>query len=835
MNKTRISSGAVAVVSSALVVFTWLAAGSTNAQQAPPAPARAAAAPVSDADASLGHRFEELARQIVQGNTEVHVRQGAGYLRAAAASDPTEPRYLRLLADAMLQVRDAEGALEALSKLRRLRPQDQRAQLDVIDLYVGRMQTVQEKVDYLKDVAARDTVAAEVRSAAASRGAALLLEQGNRQGAVEAIGQALALNSVNSAALAMRYQTLPENATVGDRLATILQSLQANPVQPEMIRTIAETLADAGLLKEAATWYDVAMRAVARLGAGIPPDLAVDFAAQLHLSGQSQAAQQLLDQLLTMYPEDYGALTLRIIVEKQGGNNKEVLEKLRVQARNALVNQLAVVRKALGAADATTRPVNEGMLTVPDLAGDVERWKKAEDPRLKDAYLQAVGDLAWFEVFFNDRPAEAEALLNHFNKLAEESGAFAARTAGWILLAQGKTDEAKVKLSAAAQNDPLAALGLVRAQGGGKDAPPPPESARVEAQRLLSSRPGGVLAAMLADRLREYGATIAPGPDAEMIRGALAKFPEAWMRIIDNPQAFYALRGDPIKISFQYGEPILARISIQNTSEHAITIGPDGVVQPIVWVEGIPMGVFRDKVPPSALVEQFTEQLVLKPRQGMTLTARLDQGALLNTLMANPAPAVTLSGTLRTNVLTSPRGIMPGPAGYAVEFARYMERAASPLAEATIRRRIESLDMPNARGKLPSLTLLSRYGAALRQAKDNPQNQAMGNDFIGAVTRSAGDADAAVRAWALHELVVASDEAAREGLVVKMIGDQAWQARALAMDAVRALSAERATQLVAPLAENDPHPVVKQLAGSTLELLKLPPPATQPTTKPAVP
>jgi hypothetical protein len=429
----------------------------------------------------------------------------------------------------------------------------------------------------------------------------------------------------------------------------------------------------------------------------------------------------------------------------------------------------------------------------------------------------------------NERPAEAEALLAHFNQLAEEGSAFAARTAGWILLAQGKVDEAKVKLSAAAQNDPLAALGLIRTYGKDEE-----EKAKAEAQQLLSSHAGGVIGAILSDGLREYGVGVVPGPGAEAVRGALSKFPEQWMRIIDNASAFYALRGDPIKISFPYGEPVLARVSIQNTSDYSITVSPDGVVQPLVWIEALPLGIFRDKVPPAALVERFGEQLVLKPRQGMTLTVRLDQGALLNTLMANPAPAVPLGGTIRTNVVTTAgRGIMPGAGGYAVEFARFMERGASPLSEATVRRRLDALAAPNGRDKIQSLSLLARYVSLLRMSKENAQGQAMANDLIGAIRRTTGDADPAVRAWALHELVVVSEEGAREALIVKMLGDsESWQSRALAMHVIQALPAERATQLAAPLAENDPHAVVRALAAATLEVLKLPP-TTRPATQPA--
>src|SRR3954464_7441758 len=91
----------------------------------------------------------------------------------------------------------------------------------------------------------------------------------------------------------------------------------------------------------------------------------------------------------------------------------------------------------LGIREATTRPVNEGnALPPPDLGGDIERIGRLEEPQLKDAYVQALGNLAWYELYFNGKTIEADRLLGVIRKLSDPddqlSKTFIARMEGWL-------------------------------------------------------------------------------------------------------------------------------------------------------------------------------------------------------------------------------------------------------------------------------------------------------------------------------------------------------------------------------------------------------------------
>jgi len=136
----------------------------------------------------------------------------------------------------------------------------------------------------------------------------------------------------------------------------------------------------------------------------------------------------------------------------------------------------------------------------------VGRVKGLTDAQLRDAYLQSLGSLAWFELYFSGQTIEADRLLGVIRAISDpqnqQTAVFIARMEGWLFLLQGnKPGEAKVKLSAAAEKDPFAALGLVRLYAEEDKA-----KARAEAQKLLSANGSGLLGAMLYHDLRELGA-----------------------------------------------------------------------------------------------------------------------------------------------------------------------------------------------------------------------------------------------------------------------------------------------------------------------------------------
>jgi tetratricopeptide (TPR) repeat protein len=786
-----------------------------------------------DAPASgpaLALRFAELAQRMLRSEaapSEPGMRQAEALLKAARECDPANPRYARLLADAQIALNDKAGALETLGALRKLQPEDRVAQLEYIDLVVDKMQTADEKLNYLRGLVPNEAIEPEVRSAAAWRCAMLSLEKREAAQAAEMVKQSLALNPVNWQALYYQYQQTTAGGSQAERFNALLALMRSNPCVADLVVEVARELASAGLVNDALKWYNYAGIIWQRSRQVPPLAIIVEVASEYFIGDQIQQAQPILDQIITKEPENYPALVLRLLIEKNGGS-REAADKLRTQARNALVNNVAVVRSKMGVREATTRPVAEGALPPPDLGGDIDRLKKSDDPELKDSYLQVLGSLAWFELYFNGQTIEAERLLGVIRPLSDpedqQSKSFIARMEGWLFLLQpSKTAEAKVKLSAAAEKDPFAALGLVRVY-----AMDDPAKAKAEAAKLLNKYGSGLLGAMLFHDLRDMGVKVAPKPEAAALTDALSKFPKDWMRAIDAPQQFYLIRGEPVKISQPYGEPLLVRVAIQNTSDYDLSIGEDGFIKPGLWFD-VQLTGLAARTMTGVCYERITDRIVLKPRQTIIRTVRVDQGALSIFLSQNPGPPIGMRVTLRTNPLPARDGVTSGPGGQSQELSKGMERSAFAPTEETMGKAISLLQTGDPREKMRSMEVLATLGMTLKAQKDQPPEvRTKGESLIEAVRKLRTDADPNVRAWAGFIYTFAGPVDERAPNVQRMLLDEAWQSRMLGLAAMGGVPLDRQRQFAREVIEKDSQQFVKDFAKATIEK---PPP--KPTTRPA--
>jgi tetratricopeptide (TPR) repeat protein len=780
---------------------------------------------------ALALRLTELAQRILRGESapsDAAMRQAQALLKAAVQCDPSEPRYMRLVADSQIALHDNAGALETLSAMRKLQPEDQIRQLEYIDLVVDTMETVDKKLDYLNPLLPNDAIAPEIRSAIAWRCAMLLLEKRQQTDADDMVKKALTLNPLNWQALQYQYQQAAASGSDADRLSALLALLRSNPSTPDLIVEVARILAANGLVTDSIKWYNYAGLVWGRSRQIPPIPIILEVSSEYFVADQMQSAQPVLDQVLLKEPENYPAVILRLLIEKNGGA-RDIADKLRNQARNALINDVAEARQKLGVREATTRPVNEGnTLPPPDLGGDIDRIKKLDDPSLRNSYLQVLGNLAWFELYFNGQTIEAERLLTVIRQLSDpddaQSKAFIARMEGWLFLLQpNKIGEAKVKLSAAAETDPFAALGLVRVYDL-EDKP----KAKAEAAKLLNKYSSGIAGAMIFHDVRELGVKVAPKPEAAAISDALAKFPKDWMRVIDAPNQFYIIRGEPLKISHPYGEPIMVRVTIQNIADYDLTIGDDGLIKPGLWFDVQLTGLIQRNVPGTAF-DRITDRIVLKPKQVITRTIRIDQGNLAQFLNQNPGPPIAMRVTVRTNPLSGGGGIISGPAGEAQDLSKGMERSAFAPTEANMNAAIMLLRNGDAREKLRSLEVLGVLGMVLKGQKDAaPEVRAKGDLLIDNVKKSRYDSDPNIRAWAAFIFTFAAPEEERAPNVQRMLLDEAWQPRLLGLASMGALARDRQMQLAKEAMERDSQQFIKDFAKAAIER---PPP--KPTTQPA--
>ena len=827
---------------------------------------RARGADKSPADAPTAARLAHWAQRAVQGVADDRLvpssRLAAALLEAAGRLDPGEPRYPRLALDSLLflraRVRDdslTAAALAAANAYRSLAPGDRDVQVKVIALHLDTMQTLDAKLRYLRDLLANPDLHPDVRSAAAVRGAMLLRERSMEE-SLAALREAQKLNPFNVEAIAAEFAQTAKTATPERRADLCLTMLRANPAHSDALLTLAVECASAGLTDESLFWID--RLAVASSRPGQPPsaDLWLNYALQLFIAGQS-GSSRIADDLIGANPEAYEALLLRIMQERRVAGSK-LIDRLRMQARNVAVQQLTRARlvfdKAATTQVATTQQVQATSLPVPDLSRDASALAGAAD-EIREQYFRALAELAWFELYFNNRADEAERLTRVLSSGVAETNPSLVRLTGWLFLTAGRKDEAKVKLSATADKDPLAALGLVKIYAGVDN------TACEAALRQASAKPLGLTGAIVSDALQDLGRKMVPLPQAAPIRKQIDAFPKALMRVLDNPKEFYILKAEALKPVHLLYEPIYVRLTITNTSNYELTLGRDGLIRPEVWVD-----VASPQPLVGVAVAQLAQQGVLRPRESVSQVIRVDHGMLAALLEQNPVPVFTVDLQFRLNpwpfVVGEQRAVASGAGGYSVGLSKPIERSGFPVQGDSFARLVNSIARADAPERLRAMdaartfwVLLTRpptdeqlkaeqdalVRATEEQRKAYQQQKAAQEQFtrstadnlLAALRQTADDTDPLIRAWGRWTVaMIAPDEAQRAKALAGLVGDAHWGARCLGVYGLSSLSTDTLKALAGPLSQADPDRTVQKLAGSLVEIANLPPP-TQPSTAPA--
>jgi hypothetical protein len=385
-----------------------------------------------------------------------------------------------------------------------------------------------------------------------------------------------------------------------------------------------------------------------------------------------------------------------------------------------------------------------------------------------------------------------------------------------------------VKLSAVADVDPYAALGMIKSAG-----PAEQERADADARRLLTQYPSGVTGFLLADALRDRKIQVESTADADAIVRELDKFPKDFILILDQPGLYYAVRLQPVKIAHRYGEPVLVRVSVQNVGVDALTIGSDGAIRQDLWFDAQPRGIAQQQPFQGVAYDRLAGPLVLQPGQSTSQIVRLDQGPFYNFLELNPVPMLQFSCSVTTNPTTTQQGIAPGLAGLRTPLQGLMERTGTPLNEQSRQKLVQSLTNGSPEEKVRTIGLLATFVRGLSVEGADADSKAAAAQFRDLVRRCSRDPDAGVRAWAdyMSALIGSIDD---RGPIVERLITGDWMQQMFAVLVVQTGGVSK--EVAEHLAEHSADPLVRQCAAGMLDLIAVAatqPAATQPATAPA--
>jgi hypothetical protein len=794
-----------------------------------PAPAAPAAPTDNSGDVELASRFAQMAQDTLRNGTptDLQWKQAAVLLKAAHRLSTDDPRYPLMEAEARLHYRDVDGAIEAYHAYMAIPGygDDRVVQLAYIQLQAGKLETADAKLAYLDPMIRREDsgLAPEVRSRAAVLAAQVLREKSDTVQALAMIDLALKLDPLNLAALEEHYNQVDVNGSIADRVHTLLAMMRSNPTQISTVASLGRELSSAGMPADALNWYVLGSNYAQVLGMQLPHEYCAELAGEFLVIGQSTLASQLADELLKSNSSDYEMLLFRLLAEREA-KNKDAIDKSLAQAQLILYNSLETIRRQLGDTAATTRPVpGPPVLEWGDLTPDLNKLKEPENEKFKEQYVNTLKELAWLELYFDKKPAEASGFLAALGQLLPADDALLARLQGWSYLDSNQKEQAKVKLSAVAGDDAYAQLGLIEL-GGSSDEEKKQSTAA--ATKLLGDHPAGLLGATLYEALHDRVATPPVHPDAARIRAELDKFPKEWLDIVRKPGEFYKLDASPVGIAHAYAEPIYGKVTIENISNFDITVGPDGTSLPSLWFDAQTHGLKPESYI-GVCVEELGQRLILHKGESITQIVRLDQGVLGQLLANSPQPPFVMQFQVHTNPTTTTRS-MTLLGGYAALFNKPVERVGFPLDTPHINKLLAEIQTgvqaKQIRGVDMALALLS---ILQNQVNKQDANGKMIHDLVTTLQQvvsgrmSDPNASASVRAWTQYCVARHMLEKDRALICEKMMAEPQWQSRMLALAAMAGLPLEKQSALIGTAAQRDTDMLVRELGGVESELIQV--------------
>lgn len=811
---------------------------------------RVARAAEATPESQLAWQLDAISSQALGPNKpQAAYQRSAALLEAAHRLDPSQPRFPRLRMLALMHVNDVDGAIGSLKEYRTIRPDDRNAQAQLVDLYASRMETVDQKIKYLTGLLGLANIPPEVRAHLAAECVELLAQRSPEEAA------AMAKRAVELYPLAEAtreyYERVARHQGLKEQVAGLVAVLSANPNQPTYAAELARLLASEGMADDSLQFYDMALLDI-RPMPNRPPwfhDLLVDFAAELMIADKNQAADALLGQMLDADPADADAWFLKLALDKATAGDVtfgQTLDLARTglarrwnmvadlivkgapatqPAANAAGATPAAGAGAAGAGGAAAAPATTQPVEPQDPAPVIAKLKAGGNPN-EQLFVNAAFDLAWFNLYFDKKPEVARKWIDAIGAIVPASSDKLQLLEGWYNLALNQTAKARDILSKLTEKNPLAGLGLIRADEADKKQPD-----AGAAQKLLAEHRTGLVGALLWEALKGQTTRPATQPAASDLADVLKKFPVDWLDSVNPGTAHkvYSVRAEPVQTTVPYGEPVLMSVTLANSSDHDITIGQGAMLRPELWFDAQVMGLDLHSFP-GVSYDQITGNLVLKANSSSTQIVRLDEGDLHQVLMQAPGTVTRLTGDVITNPLTIPQGVLPGPCGEASTFTRTVGYAGSPLAYGGRKRIDAAVASTSPLERMSALDLMTSYVRLSQQPNAEDELKKAVADFPGMIAKARTDPTPAVAAWADYLWASIAPPQEKDKEIHDMAASSDWRVRLLAVLASDFLPADSQKQVIAPIASGDADPTVKATAQATLDLLAHP--ATQPTTAP---
>ena len=560
----------------------------------------------------------DLRLQLEPGVRDLQIADLAlGY---AALKAPNDAELLRRRIELAARMGDESALLDRTRDLIRLDPEDTVAQLRLITMTLGRIQTAGARLEATERfLSARgSSLDSSIRSQLALDAALLAREIGEGQKFVSLLSLAVDLDGTNkeAAALAAAYYTSVRPDDEVGQAELQLALLLADPVDPQVLISLARLGASHGDWATAARLHRAARDLMSR-GSGRLDEWAQvqRMVLDWHIRGPREPVVELSTQVQAMR-HDAQALIENLrerglpttdVTPPDEMNLPPLPQRVRILAANAAgdpeemdrgLADLALMVRLLG-----TRYEEE--VRAGRLSGEEAR-DTLVGLNLQRFLLHAITDRNFEGVF---RAVQEAGLL--------DEPAMAEAFQGWIALRSGDPEGAVSAFEAwlELRDDPTAALGL----GLAYEASDRMDDAVEVYRRLFQFNPLSVEGAWA--RSRAWSAAqvdVSQGQFSQDVARVLAGVP-AWISdAASSPLGYMTLEAELVDAALEPDDAVLLRLRIRNTAPIPVGVGPDRPISSrVLLVPELEVGAQgRDQTTPSEPVD-LARRLRLKPREAI--------------------------------------------------------------------------------------------------------------------------------------------------------------------------------------------------------------------------
>ena len=550
-------------------------------------------------------RFVDRGRHLglVQGDDAFRSRADSVLLWMLAASrvDPANADAYFWQYDLANRLRRTDAANAALNRYVSLQPENALAMLRWIDSAIADRQTVESRIAFCEEqlnVATQPEIIADLhlRLARFHRG------RGHRDKALASAEAAHAAVPHDATATYMVLELRGNLRTDAGRVQLLLADIRANPADVQRVWRLGRELAGLSLHKQAAPWFDHALRIWPVISDKPEPPLPwiLEAAQSAYDSGKYRATA---DRLAAIAEDTTSPMALTLYAQ--------ALKKLGQSDRADNVHDR--LKRYIVA--------NETGL----LAGD--------NPAI------AAG-VAWFYLVGDpnvERASKfAKAAYDHNRMLP-----LARRVRGMAAALAGDLETAKRVLPRAVSGDQWAAEALASVYLQEKDA----ETAMVALRKAEPINLAGEAHARIAQRIKDLGGESLPVPDRADVRSLLDAFDQSPLMFATNPASNLSLDVNCDNTAHAFAHPIACTLTLSNTGNFPITLGEAGMVSPTVLVsvrmehgDGLPE-ISHERYTSIAL----DRRLMLMPGEKLAVRRTVDVGVARDLVRSRPTRTVDLT------------------------------------------------------------------------------------------------------------------------------------------------------------------------------------------------